>query len=1152
MRNFSINGRRAGKKIKSFLAILLTFIMIIGAFPITAMAASYTVNRVSNLNALSKTIVLNQGAYEPLFISRLRNPQIKITNSDFKTGPRGAAGTSVYLTKDKAPTSGTKSFSNVFTVTYKDVGYTPSTAHIDLKVTMTNLDIVRPTSDWFNLLPETTRFGVATIEDDAISAGSVAMDNSNENTAGYSAPYMRSTWKFELTDAETGKVLDNVQSNQVWKDLDVTHRDSSGNVGSREGVTLLDGWSPNTYLTNESDVKVSNDNATYQANKNDVEGYSTYETDQKAWVMAVANKGTYTFIWTGAGCGTVIQKVSDASYDQGSDPVKSVNVGYIKDDEVATYTITKNFASVPAERAAKSTTVTDPVNKALTVTGKLKVLDKDNNDVTSKWNTKVEGNTITYNTTQNISGVYKFQFQAKRSSVDVFSGGYKTVTEGDTEYAVIPNKATVSYIDQHDVTLKQFTNTVNVKTPKDEPKPIPHITLDKIVKQSVVYDPEADVYAVDYEFVIKNDGEALLKNVNLTDELPIRGLEYLWENTSDKNTGKGELAVGESVTAKAQYVLTKADIDNGSVLNTATAYGTDENGETVNSTDDAKTLITTTPSIDVQKTTAQKKIVNPEPGDLITYDIVITNNGKATLKDIAFDDDHELESESWDAPFTTLDVNGKITGQLTYALTEDDINAGKVVNTITVEGTSVSTGNKVTSSSSADTTIITTPSIAITKTAEESVIKNAKPGDQVRWLIEVVNNGKNMLSQVSIDEALNVDSIDIDWANSSVEDTGDAELAIGEHVPAVVTYTLTMKDIMDGKVENTATAVGVDPFGETVTSSSTAYISLPENPSATLTKTIVGEGLGTSYTVEGDTVVFELRGTNDGEDTLYNVKITDQKEVFDWEEDWSGATEEGTLEPGEYVVITCKYALTQDDIDAEELVNTANLTGENVRGTSVDVPANAETPLVSEAGADLFKVADPEEMLTPKAGDTITYNLEAVNTKAKTLYNATITDKKDGVYDFHYVIDDHELAPGEKVTAQCKYDITQEDIDRGYVDNPATFTSNTKDGTPVDAEDEARTILHRDATLVCTKDTVAKVMEDAYTPVTPSEASVCACAKSIPLVFSISSSASAMARYFSLAAAFAGSSVSVSCSMMSSSSESSSVSAEPVLSAASV
>ena len=103
MRNFSINGRRSGKKIKSFLAILLTFIMIIGAFPITAMAASYTVNRVSNLNALSKTIVLNQGAYEPLFISRLRNPQIKITNSDFKTGPRGAADPASLLRGDQRP-----------------------------------------------------------------------------------------------------------------------------------------------------------------------------------------------------------------------------------------------------------------------------------------------------------------------------------------------------------------------------------------------------------------------------------------------------------------------------------------------------------------------------------------------------------------------------------------------------------------------------------------------------------------------------------------------------------------------------------------------------------------------------------------------------------------------------------------------------------------------------------------------------------------------------------------------------------------------------------------------------------------------------------------------------------------------------------------
>lgn len=1102
MRNATSISRRAKTLFNKFLASLLAVLMILGACPMTAMAATYTVNRTSNLDARSKTIVLDDDNYEPLFIARLRNPDIKITNSNFSTVPRGTTGaTSIRIPKNKVPTNrgGSVSFDNVFTITYKNIGYTPSTSHINLKVTMTNVTLTVPQGDWWHTpTDKTTGFLIATIDDDVVSAGSMSIDNNGVNTSDQSYPYVVSQWRWEFINADTGKTLGNVQSNQVWKDLDVAHFDSKGAVSCREGITLVDGWDTNTYLSNDSKVKVSNNNATYQANKDDEREFGSTDADQYAWAMAVATKGVYTFRWTGAGCGTAIQKVADASYEPGDDPVKSADKEYIEKEDTVTYLITKKFATLPATRAAKSIAVVDEVDKALTIAGTPRVFDKDNKDVTSNWKVTVDSNanTVTYTTTKNIGGVYKFRFHAVRSDVDVFDGSYETTTEDGTKYAIIPNEASVNFVDQHGVHLTQQTNVVNVKTPEEKPATVPKISLKKIVKQSILYDPKPGD-TIDYEFIVTNTGENLLKKVSISDQLKVKDMEYIWENTSDKTTGNGELAPGESVTAKAQYVLTQEDIDEGSVLNTATARGTDEEGTTVKSTDKAKTLINASASISVQKTTDSKKIVNPKAGDIVEYDVVITNNGSVTLNNIVADDDHELVSEEWDKSFDALAAGESISGKISYALTDEDIEKGNLVNTITAEGTPVNGGDNVKDTSSAETTIITTPSIGIVKTAQETIIKNAQPGNETVWLLDIYNNGHNKLKNIDVEESLPVDSIDFDWASSTDASTGEGELAIGEHVQATVKYSLTLKDVMDGKVENTATVTGVDPFGESVTSSSTAYIALPENPSASLTKAILDSDLDTTYTVEGDVISFELRGMNNGDDTLYNVSVTDDKDVFDWEEDWSNAAEEGTLQPGEYVIITCNYSLTQEDIDAQELINTAHLTGNTVRGTTVDVPANAETPLISDPGAELFKTASPEEMMNPKPGDTILYTLEGINTKAMTLYNTTITDQKSGIYGFHYLSDVNELAPGDRIVAQCQYDITQEDIDRGFVDNTAVLNATTRDGRTVIAEAKATTILHRDATLICTKDTIVRTMEGAQE------------GDSIPYTFSVANDKSA-------------------------------------------
>src|SRR5699024_10005 len=170
-------------------------------------------------------------------------------------------------------------------------------------------------------------------------------------------------------------------------------------------------------------------------------------------------------------------------------------------------------------------------------------------------------------------------------------------------------------------------------------------------------------------------------------------------------------------------------------------------------------------------------------------------------------------------------------------------------------------------------------------------------------------------------------------------------LAPGESVTTTAEYTLTQGDIDSGLLQNTATAEGTpppvynpeDPENPThqgpVTDDSTVETPLQESPSIELSKSaqlVTDDEAPTA----GDTVAYTLVAVNDGTVTLNDVQITDGLPgLDDLEYDWSDATAEGVLAPGETVTLTGMYTLTQQDINAGAVVNVGTTTG-----TSPDRP----------------------------------------------------------------------------------------------------------------------------------------------------------------------------------------------------------------------
>ncbi|MEO1238533.1 MAG: SdrD B-like domain-containing protein, partial [Pseudomonadota bacterium] len=217
------------------------------------------------------------------------------------------------------------------------------------------------------------------------------------------------------------------------------------------------------------------------------------------------------------------------------------------------------------------------------------------------------------------------------------------------------------------------------------------------------------------------------------------------------------------------------------------------------------------------------------------------------------------------------------------------------------------------------------------------------------------------------------------------------------------------------------------------------------SPGIALIKTADTSALSANPQVD-EVITYSFTVTNTGNVTLTDITI---------EENLIGAVVSGTiasLEPGgiDTDTITATYEITQDDIDAGEVENSATVTGTDPFDTDVTDDSGTTngdddplvTPLVQTPGISLIKTASDLPDL-PRVGDIITYSFEIENTGNVRLTDVTITDDLDGI-----VLDGDPiptLDPGEidTDTYTATYALTADDIEAGEVINDALVT-----GTP--------------------------------------------------------------------------------------------------------
>lgn len=347
---------------------------------------------------------------------------------------------------------------------------------------------------------------------------------------------------------------------------------------------------------------------------------------------------------------------------------------------------------------------------------------------------------------------------------------------------------------------------------------------------------------IQYTFDVTNTGGVLISGITVDDA-----------KAGSVTCPTAALAAGATLTcsAAAPYVITSADVQHGSVDNSATASGSPQGTTTrVTSAPSATSTPTTdpAPAITLVKSADPSGPGSYNAGQTITYSFTVTNTGNVPLNDITVDEGGFTGTGTISdpsCPSASLAVGAQEVCTATYTLTQADIDAGSVTNNATAEGTPPGVDTPTPSGSSTVTIPYTAePALAVKKTA--NVTSVTKAGDVVTYSFRVTNIGNVTLRNVGIE--------DRDFSGTGTLSTVTcpaAVLAVGENTSCSATYSFTQADIDAGRVTNTATASGTPPGAETSITSDPSTVSVSVTSAAlTLVKTVVdGAASASSWTL---------------------------------------------------------------------------------------------------------------------------------------------------------------------------------------------------------------------------------------------------------------------------------------------------------------
>jgi len=675
----------------------------------------------------------------------------------------------------------------------------------------------------------------------------------------------------------------------------------------------------------------------------------TYTLTQPAHGTVVVNPGgTYTY--------------TPATNYNGADSFTAT----VSDGKGGTTTITINITVTPVNDVPVVTAPANVVtNKNTPVSGSITATDVDGDPLTYTVGTAPANGTVVVNP----DGTYTYTPANNYSGTDSFTvvvsdgkGGLVTVTVNIT---INPTNV-APVVSAPAITTPEDTAVNGTITATDADGDALTYTVTQPAHGTVVvnpggtytYTPAANYNGADSFTATVSDGKGgtttITINITVTpvNDAPVANSPAI---TTVQNTPKTGVVTATDVdgdqltftvsSAPAHGTVTIAN-DGTYTYTPATGYSgpdsftiTVSDGKGGNSTVTIPVTVTlvAAPAIRLTKeaTNAVSKI-----GDVINYNIIVTNTGNVTLTNVAVADAGADVGSIIPASVASLAPGASVTVTARHTVTLTEVNNGSFTNQAGV--TSLAPNGSVVAKDKSDNPA--TPAVddaTVTIIAPASTITLVKTGtlstdgNSISYNFSVKNTGNVTLHIITlVDPKLGL--------NRVIPGT----LAPGATVTDSYVYQLSQADKDAGSVSNTATITGQTPANVTVTDrSGTAE----NNDTPTVTNVSASSSIALVKTsiFNGNTIAYTFTIKNTGALTLNTITLTDAKLGINNKV----ITVAGGLIPGASITDVESYTLTQADRDLGTVTNTATVNAKTAAGANVsDVSGTQEsnnTPTVT-------------------------------------------------------------------------------------------------------------------------------------------------------------------------------------------------------------
>ncbi|MGW6444859.1 DUF7927 domain-containing protein [Lentzea sp. NPDC055074] len=513
---------------------------------------------------------------------------------------------------------------------------------------------------------------------------------------------------------------------------------------------------------------------------------------------------------------------------------------------------------------------------------------------------------------------------------------------------------------------------------------------------------------VTYTVKVTNTGQTVHTGASFTDDLTQVLDDARYNDDAQATVGtvtlvwprlewKGDLPIGGSATIT--YTVTVKNPNPGDKrLNNKITSDTPGTNCPPGSKDPSCSTETPGRELTIEKKSDRQ---TANPGELVTYSLMITNTGQVPLTGAKVTDDLSgvVDDAAWvsgqASPGTVAFVSPALTwtgdlavgatATVTYVVRVDDPIKGdhKLVNTVSTE----IPGNCPPGST--DPRCSTTTPLPGMEIVKEVDRKSANPGDTVTYTVTVRNTGQTELNASFRDDLTKVLD-DATWGGTDAGTFTSPVLTWSGVLPIGGSATVKYTVVVTGKGDHQLTNV--------VTSDTPGNNCVPNCTTTTPVSGVeIKKTAEPASTKPGDTVKYTVTVRNTGKTVLDASFRDDLTGVLD-DATWGGTsagvfaspvlTWSGQLAVGETATVTYTVVVTGNGDKRLKNVVTSDTPGNNcVDGCTTDTPV---------ASLKLVKRSDPA---TTKPGDTVTYTVTITNTGQTVHSGISVTDDLSGVVD---------------------------------------------------------------------------------------------------------------------------------------------------------